>query len=320
MTKKTVAGIAAAGGIAATSMLISHFTTRYLMKVAMARREPKSVKKLKKHLTKSPRTQELLQTMRERSAQLQEIARETVEITSHDGETLTGHWYGNPKAKRVILAMHGWRSSWSQDFGLIYEFFHDHGCSVLYAEQRGQNNSSGEYMTFGVLEQYDCTDWLTWINGRTGGKLPIYLCGVSMGATTVLMAAGQELPENVHGIISDCAFTSPHAIWKHVVKDNLHLPYAFRGYTINRMFKRRLNTDAREYSTVQALEKNTVPIFFAHGGADRFVPLEMTFENYRACKAEKRLLVVPEAIHGLSYYYDKERYEAALLDFFRDFD
>ena len=154
----------------------------------------------------------------------------------------------------------------------------------------------------------------------TGGKLPIYLCGVSMGATTVLMAAGQELPENVHGIISDCAFTSPHAIWKHVVKDNLHLPYAFRGYTINRMFKRRLNTDAREYSTVQALEKNTVPIFFAHGGADRFVPLEMTFENYRACKAEKRLLVVPEAIHGLSYYYDKERYEAALLDFFRDFD
>ncbi|MBE6703475.1 MAG: alpha/beta hydrolase [Ruminococcaceae bacterium] len=320
MTKKTIAGIAAAGGIIATSVLISHVTTRHLVKVAIDRKEPKTVKTLKKHLTRSPRTKELLATMQERASRLQEIASETVEIASHDGQTLIGHWYGNPNARRVILAMHGWRSSWSQDFGLIYEFFHNHGCSVLYAEQRGQNNSGGAYMTFGVLEQYDCLDWIHWINRRTDSALPIYLCGVSMGASTVLMASGQELPQNVHGIIADCGFTSPHAIWRHVVKENLHLPYGFRGYTINRIIKRRLNTDAREYSTVQALEKNTVPVFFAHGGADHFVPLEMTFENYRACRAEKRLLIVPDAIHGLSYYYDQKRYEAALLDFFKDFD
>ena len=46
-----------------------------------------------------------------------------------------------------------------------------------------------------------------------------------MGATTVLMAAELGLPENIHGIISDCGFTSVHDIWKHVANKNLHLTY-----------------------------------------------------------------------------------------------
>lgn len=71
-------------------------------------------------------------------------------------------------------------------------------CSVLYAEQRGQGNSGGDFIGFGQIERYDCLDWIHWVSERCGTELPIYLCGVSMGATTVLMAAGLDLPENVH--------------------------------------------------------------------------------------------------------------------------
>lgn len=87
-----------------------------------------------------------------------------VEITSHDGIKLVGHWYENPNAKRIVVAMHGWRSSWSQDFGMIADFMHENGCSVLYAEQRGQNSSGGDHMTFGLLERYDCLYWINWVN------------------------------------------------------------------------------------------------------------------------------------------------------------
>jgi hypothetical protein len=47
--------------------------------------------------------------------------------------------------------MHGWRSSWSHDFGIIAPFWHDNDCCVLFAEQRGQGLSGGNYMGFGML-------------------------------------------------------------------------------------------------------------------------------------------------------------------------
>ena len=56
------------------------------------------------------------------------------------------------------------------------------------------------------------------------------------------------------------------------------------------------------------------------GTDDDFVPVEMTYENYKACAAEKRLLIVPGAGHGMSYVLYKEEYEKAVLEFWKDFD
>ena len=48
------------------------------------------------------------------------------------------------------------------------------------------------------------------------GPAPVYLAGVSMGATSVLMATALPLPANVRGVIADCGFTSPRAIMAQV--------------------------------------------------------------------------------------------------------
>ena len=89
-------------------------------------------------------------------------------------------------------------------------------------------------MGFGLLERYDCADWAAWV--QTQCPLPIYLSGISMGATTVLMTSGLSLPENVCVIMADCGFTSPYAIWEHVAKENLHLTYSdARRKTINKI-------------------------------------------------------------------------------------
>ena len=73
-------------------------------------------------------------------------------------------------------------------------------------------------------------------------------------------------------------------------------------------------------STVEALAQSKVPVLFAHGTDDHFVPVEMTYENYTACSAPKRLLIVPGADHGMSYFMEKQRYEQAMLDFWAEFD
>ena len=216
--------------------------------------------------------------------------------------------------------MHGWRGSWHKDFGLVADSYRAEGCSVLYAEQRGQNNSGGEYMGFGLTERYDCVDWVNAANKEHGGKLPVYLCGVSMGATTVLMAAGLDLPENVRGIIADCGFTSPAAIWKHVANNNLHITYGIRSVFADMLFREKNMVGLDDYSTVEALQNTNIPVLLIHGSDDHFVPVEMTYENYKACRSPKELLIVPGADHGMSYYVETEKYEATVRDFWAKHD
>ena len=76
----------------------------------------------------------------------------------------------------------------------------------------------------------------------------------------------------------------------------------------------------REYSCTDAMRECKVPVLFVHGTDDRFVPVEMTYENYKACTAPKRLLVVPGAEHGVSYLVDQTGYETAVQKFWAEFD
>lgn len=243
-----------------------------------------------------------------------------VEMMAQDGEKLVGHWFPCDNAKRTVIAMHGWRSSWSNDFGLISEFLQSNHCSVLYVEQRGQGNSGGDYMGLGLLERYDCKDWVNWVNEIQGDVLPIYLAGVSMGAATVLMATGVDLPENVHGVIADCGFTSPYEISKHVVENNLHMSCGLMGEVADALCKKKMQISTREYSTIYAMKQNQIPVLFIHGADDTFVPVNMTYENYKACAGPKELLIIPGAEHAMSYYIDHEKYEKNVRAFWQKYD
>ena len=313
-------GVVAAGITAVTA--VSYGVTKKLVEVALDREQPKASKKSENMLSGSAgQLKQFEEELTAAAEALKNCECETEEITAYDGIRLVGHLRKSESEKRLIIAMHGWRSSWYSDFGGISEFFNANGCSVLYAEQRGQGESGGEYMGFGMTERYDCLEWIKWANDNGYADIPIYLCGISMGAATVLMTAGLELPQNVHGIMADCGYTSPHAIWKHVAEENLHL--SFSGITAaiaNDMCKKRIQMGTKEYSCTDAMRECKVPVLFVHGTDDRFVPVEMTYENYKACESPKRLLIVPGAEHGMSYLIDKEAYEKTVKEFWNDFD
>lgn len=244
------------------------------------------------------------------------MATETVSITSRDGLKLVGHIYGCQNPKRIILAMHGWRSDWMTDFGSCVDFLHDEDSILICPDQRGQNDSEGDYIGFGVLERNDCIDWLDFVINRYPDGIPIYLLGVSMGASTVLMASGSKMTDRVKGVIADCGFTSPHAIWKHVLDNNLKIKERLTYPLANAIIKRKAQFDGDEYSTLDALKVNTRPVLFIHGSDDGFVPISMTFENYLATAAPKQLFIVPGAGHGMSYLTDTLGYQKAVIEFF----
>ncbi len=323
MKKTTKSLLVVSGILAATSaaaVAAYRVTSKALMNLAIGREHPKAMEKNKEILMGSQDLSEIINTVMDASAKLEEQDAELVEITAHDGIKLVGHFRPAKNPRRIIVAMHGWRSTWSQDFGIISDFYYNNGCSVLYAEQRAQGGSEGEYIGFGLLERYDCYEWVKWVEDRNVSRLPIYLAGISMGASTVLMTSSFDLPETVCGIMADCGFTSPHAIWKHVAENNLHIPYSIYNAAVRDFCEKNLQIAPDAYSCPMALSESHVPVLFVHGTDDRFVPVEMTYENYKACASPKRLFIVPGAEHGMSYIVDREGYEAEVLKFFEDYD
>lgn len=318
--KSCLPAVGLIGAVTALAGATAYGVTKMLVNTALDRDPPKLMQNSNNLISGSPADPEFDAFVAQKDKELREMPHEDVEITAADGIKLKGHWYHKEGDKRVILAMHGWRSSWTKDFGAIADFFFANDCSVLFAEQRGQNDSGGEMMGFGLVERFDCFSWASYLAEKTDGELPIYLAGVSMGAATVLMTAGFDLPNEVHGIIADCGFTSPYEIWKHISTKNLHIPFRLKGHLANALCKKKISMAADDYSTVEALKNASVPVLFIHGTADKFVPVQMTFDNYAACASEKRLLLVPDAGHAMSYLVDKQSYENAVTSFFRDFD
>lgn len=323
----------AAAGIT-TVCAVSHAITKTLVSVAVDRDLPHNDAAQEKasgsipkkvasqaiaKFTGSKENEPFRDAARSASVKLRDTPHTVVEITADDGNIMKGHWFPVENANRIIIAMHGWRSSWSRDFGMISEFFEKNRCSVLYPEQRGQGSSGGEYMGLGILERYDCRSWIEWVNNNNLEAVPIYLMGISMGATTVLMASGLELPKNVRGIIADCGFTSPQEISKHVVEDNLHISFGLRGKVADDLCRKKNQVGIRSCSTQEVLAKNNIPVLFIHGADDSFVPVSMTYENYKACAAPKELLIVPGADHAMSYYAEREKYEQAVIAFWNKY-
>ena len=320
MEKKHIAAIAvgALAGVGVGATAVSCWASKAMTDLAMDREIPS----YGKYINVSGGQHDESYNVRRAKAMeaLEALPREEVSIRSADGLKLTGHLIKSRYPRRLIIAFHGWRSSWSRDFCMVAPFWLEQHCNVLFVDQRAQGNSEGQYLGFGLLERSDCRQWAMWADRQNYG-LPIYLAGISMGAASVLMAAGMDMPESVRGIIADCGFTSPKDICIHVARDNLHVSYGpLRSAWIDRCFRKKIHMTSGAYSTLTAMKNAKVPILFIHGTADSFVPIDMTYRNYRACAAPKRLVVVPGAGHAMSYAVEPETCQKAMKSFFRAFD
>ncbi len=242
---------------------------------------------------------------------------EDVWITSFDGLRLHASLVQHPQAKGTILLFHGYRSSWAVDFSISIPFYYALGFSLLVIDQRSHGQSEGRFITFGVRERRDACLWAAYAAARFGPRHTLYLGGLSMGATTVLMAAGLPLPEQVRGIVADCGFTSPDAIIRSVIKKRYpFLPVGPAAAVLNVLTVCFAGFGLREASATEAVRHAQVPVLFLHGTGDTFVPWQMTQEAFDACAAEKRLLLVDGAEHGMSYLEDPARVQSLLEEFF----
>ena len=236
-------------------------------------------------------------------------------ITSFDGLTLHGKYYEFKKGAPIELMFHGYRGSPERDLcGGVGRCFKV-GRSALVVDLRAGGKSGGNVITFGINEHRDCLSWVDFMVEHFGPRVKIILAGISMGASTVLIAASRPLPPNVIGVLADCGFTSAKDIIKKVIRQlklpaDICYPFVKLGAKIFGRF------DLEEYSAIEAVKNCTLPVIFFHGEKDGFVPCDMSRENYEACASKKKLVIMPDADHGLCYPVEPERYLEEVRSFF----
>lgn len=248
------------------------------------------------------------------------VAAETVRLKSCDGTVLVGHLVRAAHPERTVIAFHGWRSSWQHDFNAQLSVLDGLSCNVLYVDQRAQGASGGKYMGFGALERFDCLEWLKLVEAQNTQGLPVYLMGVSMGATTVMLASELIGSGRVNGIVADCGFTSAGDIWRYSISQKAKHGAGLM-YKISDSRCRHLagyGGDTRSAS--ESLKNTDIPFLFFHGSEDRFVPTEMGYEVFESCASEKKLVITDGARHARSCSVDPERYTQELKMFFEKYD
>ena len=243
------------------------------------------------------------------------LPQEYVSIRSFDGLTLRGTYFEYAPGAPLEILFHGYRGHAEREMSGAVKRCHSLGHSALIVHQRANGKSEGHVITFGVNESRDCLSWTEYVMNRWP-QAKIILAGVSMGAATVVMAAGRGLPENVIGILADCGYTSPKDIIKKVIAVDMKLP-ASLAYPFVQLGARlfgRFNID--EMSPIDAVRVTQVPILFIHGQEDTFVPCQMSLRCHQANPEMTRLHVIPGAGHGLAYPVDQAGYIQAAREFF----
>ena len=242
------------------------------------------------------------------------LPQEDIEIKSFDGLTLRGKYFECNQGGPVELLFHGYRGSAERDVSGGIERCFALQRNVILIDHRASGTSEGNIITFGIKERFDCLKWVEYAVERFGKDTDIILSGVSMGAATVMMAAAEDLPENVVCALADCGYTSAKEIIKKVMRDRkfpdkIVYPFAKLAAKLFAKF------DLEETSPLQAVAKAKIPIIFLHGTGDDFVPCEMSERLYAHCISKKSFVAIEGAAHGLAFPVDKDGYIKAVKDF-----
>ena len=250
--------------------------------------------------------------------QAREMPYTEMEIRSYDALTLRGRYYEKEKGLPIEIQFHGYRGDSDRDLSgaVLRAFAVDRNALII--DHRGSGRSDGHVITFGVKETRDCLAWIDHAISYFGEDVRLHLTGISMGAATVLMASGEDLPPQVKGVLADCPYSSAKRIIKKVIRD-LGLP-AGLCYPFVRLGARLYGGfDPNRAEPIEAVKHAKVPFFLYHGDADGFVPCEMSDELYAACASEKkRLIKIKGADHGIAYSVNKEYYLETLNQFIEE--
>ena len=198
------------------------------------------------------------------------------------------------------------------------KYFYDMGYNVLIPDLRGHGKSEGTYIGMGWKDRLDIISWINFII-KENPNAEIVLHGTSMGAATVLMTSGENLPSNVKAIVADCAYTSAWDEFSYQLETYLKVPSYYILNVTNMVTKLKAGYSLKEASALESVKKATVPILFIHGDKDKFVPYSMMDKLYDATSSPKEKLTIDGGEHANSDLVSPFLYWLTVEDFLNQY-
>ena len=243
--------------------------------------------------------------------------KEDVFINSFDNLKLHGYILKTENSDKWAITVHGYTNKAESMSAMAYKY-HSLGYNILMPDLRGHGKSEGSYVGMGWHDRLDILKWIDLII-KENKDAKILLHGISMGAGTVMMVSGEELPENVKVIIEDCGYTSAKEQLAYNLKTMFKLPSFPILNFCSLITKIKDNYFISEASAIKQLQKAKVPILFIHGDKDKFVPFYMLDKLYNACSSKKDKLIIKDVGHAKSESLKSDLYWNKVEDFIKQY-
>ncbi|MDD3478082.1 MAG: alpha/beta hydrolase [Candidatus Izemoplasmatales bacterium] len=222
----------------------------------------------------------------------------------------------NTSSNQFVVIAHGY--TYTHHGALKYaKMFLELGFRVVMFDERFHGKSGGDNCTLGGKEQFDLEDVITNVFQRYGNDIHVATFGESMGAVTALLE--QTHDDRLEFVGADCGFSDLTLMSSQQLQKKLHLPpwpfVPLGGW----IFSLVTGVRFEEVSPIEAVKKAKVPLFFAHGEADRFVR-PMHSERMAAAATVPHTLFIGKngAKHAMSARVDEEHYFQALSTFLKE--
>ncbi len=200
--------------------------------------------------------------------------------------------------KGTILVLHGFHDHWwwMRDNGLE---FADAGYSAVLPDLRGHGRSTGDFVTFGVVEKHDLAQLVDELDrrGLLAGRLGVY--GMSYGAATAIQFAA--IDPRVDAVVA----VAPFANMRDVAPRYTRIFRPVFGWLISDREYQQAITEAGQRagynpddaSPETAIARVTAPVLVVHGESDFIVPADHARRIHANSDDNDELLLVAGAGH-----------------------
>ena len=193
--------------------------------------------------------------------------------------------------------------------------YYEAGYQVIAPDLRACGESEGDYVGMGWLDRKDVLQWIDYIIEQDP-EAKIVVHGISMGAATTMMTAGESTPDNVKAFVEDCGYTSVWDIFSSELQLRFGLPEFPILYTASGVARLRAGYSFTEASALAQVARCEKPMLFIHGTADDFIPYEMMDTLYNAKPGDNKAELTAEgAGHGEAMYALGDSYWDTVFDF-----
>lgn len=241
--------------------------------------------------------------------------RDTV-IVNPNGIELHGYYINASKpTNKTALIIHGYTDNAIRMFMIGHLYNRELDYNIILPDLQFHGESGGNSIQMGWKDRLDIIEWAQVAINMYGSSSSLLLHGISMGAATTMMVAGEEQIQQIKCFVEDCGYTS---VWDEFSQE-LRLRFGLSEFPIlhsaSAICDFLYGWNFKEASALEAVKRCQKPMLFIHGDADTFVPTWMVYTLYEAKPTPKDLWVVKDAEHAVSYLENRAEYTQRVANF-----